>query len=220
MNLRLRGSQTAIVMLVLTSASTTLLGQALSGAEIQGALDRGRQITVKKFWGEVSKQQEISVKGRLHDPVFKRVIILSDRDRITMEAFEAKRQLREVTSTEIGQSVPLGFFDVMVEAYTYSPLYASNLVEWALQGRVHVVLRLDGEVVQPIGKQAAQPEYVLPLAPKMLTAAVVRSWFTFAAVGADHRKLPVTIISGTGKQVQIEMPNPLVQTEAVQTAPK
>ena len=204
--------------------------QGLTDAEIQASMDRGKATPAKKLWEEIKKKQQFRInRAGFGDPIEKKVLILSDLDRVALEAAEAKRQLREISVDDIKKNIQLGVMDVLLEANVYNNLYAGSLPKWGPSGGVHVVLKVDGKVIQPLEVKAGQSDAVSVLpqehgivsqqgnlvtyTPLYRTAiyerASERAWFTFPALSADVKKFTVTAISGEGKQKEKEVENPL-----------
>jgi len=154
--------------------------------------------------------------------------MLSDLDRITLESAEAKRQLRDITVDDIRKSLPFGVMEVLLEANCYNNMYAGSLTKWGPSGGVHVVLKVEGKVIQPLEKRAGQNDSaaVLPqehgvvsrhgnmvtYTPLYRSAiyerASERAWFTFPSQSSDVKKFIVIAISGEGKQKEREVENP------------
>ena len=204
------------------------LAQAPPDTDIQAAMERGRTTSAKKLWEEIKKTQQYRInRAGFGDPIEKKVLILFDRDRIALESAEAKRQLREVSMDDIKRNLPLGVFDVLLEANCYNNLYAGSLPKWGPSGGVHVVLKVGEKVIQPLEKRAGLSDSVsiLPQEHGVLSRqgstvtytplyrsaiyerASERAWFTFPLLSADVKSFTVIAISGEGKQKekQIEL---------------
>jgi hypothetical protein len=217
---------------VLCVAATTVaicFAQSLSDADIQAAMERGTGTSAKKLWDEIKKKQQVRLnRAGFGDPIEKKVLFLSDRDRIALETAEAKRQLREITVEDIKKNIPLGVMDVLLEANCYNNMYAGSLPKWGPNGGVHVVLKIGDKVIQPIEKRAGQSDAVsllpqehgvvsrqgneITYTPLYRTAiyerASERAWFAFPAISSDVRTFTVVAISGQGKQKEKEIQIP------------
>jgi len=206
------------------------LAQVPSDTDIQEAMERGKMTPAKKLWDEIKKKQQYRMnRAGFGDPIEKKVLILSDRDRIALEAAEAKRQLREISVDDIKKNLPLGVMDVLLEANCYNSLYAGSLPKWGPNGGVHVVLKVGEKVIQPLGKRAGESDSVSVLPQEhgvvsrqgnlvtytplyrsaIYERASERAWFTFPALPVDAKTFIVTAISGEGKQKEKEVENPL-----------
>ena len=221
-----------MVRLFITVIMTVVaaLAQGPSDADIQAAMERGKTTPAKKLWNEIKKKQQYRInRAGIGDPIEKKVMILSDLDRIALEAAEAKRQLREISVDDIKRRLPLGVMDVLLEANCYNNLYAGSLPKWGPTGGVHVVLKVDGKVIQPLETKAGRSDSgsVLPQEHGMVSRqgnmvtytplyrsaiyerASQRAWFAFSALSSDVKTFTVTAISGEGKQKEKEVENPV-----------
>jgi hypothetical protein len=217
-----------LIMLFVLSGSV-LFAQGPSDAEIQTALERGQNTPAKKLWSEIRKNHEYRITRAGLDPIEKKVVLLSDLDRISLEAAEAKRQLRNNFSVEdIKNNLPLGVLEVLLEANCYNSMYAGSLPKWGPAEGVHLVLKVNETVVQPIEKKTGKSDAVSILpqqhgvvtkqgnavtyTPLYQTAiyerSTLRSWFTFPQQPSTVKSFVVTAISGDGKQKEKEVPNP------------
>lgn len=211
-------------------ATAICLAQTLSDAEIQAAMEQGKTTPAKKLWEAIKKKRQIRLnRAGFGDPIEKKVLLISDRDRIALEASEAKRQLREITLGDIKRGLPLGVIDVLLEANCYNNLYAGSLPKWGPNGGVHVVLRVGDRVIQPIEKRAGQADAVSVLPQEhgvisrqgnqvtytplyrsaLYERASERAWFTFPALAYEVKTFTVVAISGEGQQKEKEVENPL-----------
>lgn len=214
---------------VLMLCGTSMYAQSLSDAEIQAAMERGISVPAKKLWEDIKKKQQYRLnRAGFGDPIEKKVLVLSDRDRIALEAAEAKRQLREISVDDIKNNLPLGVMDVLLEANCYNNLYSGSLPKWGPNGGVHLVLKVGGKVIQPLERRAGgsdavsvlpQEHGVISRQGSMITytplyrsaiyeRASERAWFTFPALSPDVKSFVVTAISGEGKQKEKEINNP------------
>src|SRR5437667_6345559 len=131
------------LVLLFAAVTTIALSQNPSDPDIQAAMERGKTTPAKKLWDEIKKKQQVRMnRAGFGDPIEKRLLLLSDRDRIALEAAEAKRQLREITIDDIKKNLPLGVMEVLLEANCYNNMYAGSLSKWGPGGGVHVVLRV------------------------------------------------------------------------------
>ena len=198
-------------ILLVAIPTSACFGQGLSDSEIQAAMNRGKTISAKKLWEEVKKKQQVRMnRAGFGDPIEKKLLLLTDRDRIALEAAEAKRQMREMTVEDIKNNIPLGVIEVLLEANCYNNLYAGSLPKWGPNGGVHVVLKIGEKVVQPMEKKAGRSDAVSIPSP-MYRAAIYerasqRAWFTFPAM--TESTFTVIAISGDGKQKEKVMDNP------------
>ncbi len=204
--------------------------QTHTDAEIQAAMERGKNTPAKKLWAEIKKNQQVRInRAGFGDPIEKKVLILTDLDRVSLEAAEAKRQLREMSVEDIRRNLPFGVMEILLEASCYNNMYASSLPKWGPNGGVHVVLKVGDKVIQPLEKRAGRADAVSVLPQEhgivsqqgnMVTytplyrsaiyeRASERAWFTFPALSANVKTFTVTAISGEGKQREKEIENPL-----------
>ncbi len=216
-------------VLVLTAMGGVAFSQPTDG-EIVSAMEHGKNTPAKKLWEEIRKKQEVRMnRAGFGDPIEKKVLLLTDLDRVMLEAAEAKRQLREISPEDIKKNLPFGVMEVLLEANCYNNLYAGSLPKWGPEGGVHVVLKIGDKVVQPINERPGQADSVSVLPQEhgvvsrqgnavtytplyrsaIYERASERAWFTFPAVPADIKSFTVTAISGEGKQKEKEVSNPL-----------
>jgi hypothetical protein len=218
------------ILVFATAAIGVGLAQSPSDADIQAAMEHGKTTPSKKLWEEITKKQQVRLnRAGFGDPIEKKVLFLSDRDRIALEAAEAKRQLKEITVDDIKRNLPLGVMDVLLEANCYNNLYVGSLPKWGPEGGVHVVLKIGDKVIQPIEKRAGQADAVsilpqehgvvsrqggqITYTPLYRSAiyerASERAWFTFPTLSPDVGTFTVVAISGDGKQKEKDVENPL-----------
>jgi hypothetical protein len=204
-------------------------GQSLSDTQIGAALDAGRHSSGKRLWAGIKKNQQVRLnRASFADPIEKRVTFLADGDRIELEAAEAKRQLREVSVEEIRNNFALGVVDVLLEANCYNSMYAGSLPKWGPSGGVHLVLEVEGSVIQPINRLSGRADSaaVLPQEHGVISRqgqsitytplyrsavyerASQRTWFEFPTPPAGTNKITIVAISGDGKQRRKEIANP------------
>ncbi len=111
------GSMKTILLFTSATIMAVLaLAQGPSDAEIQAAMDRGTTTPAKRLWNEIKKKQQYRINRAGLDPIEKKVLILSDLDRIALEAAEAKRQLRELSVDDIKKTLPLGVMEILLES--------------------------------------------------------------------------------------------------------
>jgi hypothetical protein len=153
--------KTLPLFIAVTAVAVVALAQAPSDADIQAAIERGKTTPAKKLWDEIKKKQQYRInRAGFGDPIEKKVLILSDLDRIALEAAEAKRQLREISVDDIKKNLPLGVIDVLLEANCYNNLYAGSLPKWGPSGGVHLVLKVGEKVIQPLEKRSGESDSV------------------------------------------------------------
>jgi hypothetical protein len=222
--------KTVPFLIAATTMAVVALAQGPSDADIQAAMERGKTTPAKKLWEEIKKKQQYRInRAGFGDPIEKKVLILSDLDRIALEAAEAKRQLREISADDIKKSLPLGVMEVLLEANCYNNMYAGSLPKWGPSGGVHVVLKVGDKVIQPLEKRVGESDSVSVLPQEhgvvsrqgnMVTytplyrsaiyeRASERAWFTFPALSGDVKTFTVIAISGEGKQKEKQIENPL-----------
>ena len=115
---------------VVVALSASCLGQGLSDADVQTAINAGLQTPPAKLWKAVRKQSLVRMNRAGLDPIEKKILILSDSDRISLEAAEATRQMRNISVDEVRQKLPMGAIDVMLEANCYNNIYNASLPKW------------------------------------------------------------------------------------------
>ena len=208
----------------------TCFAQTPTDADIQAAMERGRNTPAKKLWEEIKKNQQVRInRAGFGDPIEKKVLMLTDLDRVALEAAEAKRQLREISIEDIKKNLPFGVMEVLLEANCYNNLYAGSLPKWGPNGGVHVVLKVGDKVIQPLEKKAGPADAVSVLPQEhgivsrqgdvvtytplyqsaIYERASERAWFAFPLLLPDVKKFTVVVISGEGKQKEKEIENPL-----------
>jgi hypothetical protein len=202
--------------------------KTISDADIQVAIERGDRSTLEQLWGQIKKQQQFRINRAGLDPIEKKVTFVSDSDRIAMESAEARRQLRELSVNQVRRSVPLGVTEVLFEANCYNNLYGASLPKWGPGGGIHVVLSINGSLVQPLA-EAAAPSDSVSLFPQehglfprqggvvtytplyrsaIYERASERAWFVFPLLSGDVQKITVIAISGLGNRKEKELANP------------
>lgn len=215
--------------LLTVSWAAALFGQSPTDADIQAALSRGQATPGKRLWAEIKKKQQFRLnRAGMGDPIEKKILVLTDLDRIALESAAAKRQLREISIGDVKQHLPFGIIEILLEANCYNNLYANSLSKWGPSGGVHLVLKVGAKVIQPIDKTAGQFDSVAILpqehgvlsrqgsqttyTPLYQTAfyerASQRAWFAFPAQLPTVRTFTVTAISSEGKQKEKEIENP------------
>jgi len=222
--------KTVPFLVAATTMAVVALAQGPSDADIQAAMERGKTTPAKKLWEEIKKKQQYRInRAGFGDPIEKKVLILSDLDRIALEAAEAKRQLREISADDIKKSLPLGVMELLLEANCYNNMYAGSLPKWGPSGGVHVVLKVGDKVIQPLEKRVGESDSVSVLPQEhgvvsrqgntvtytplyrsaIYERASERAWFTFPALSGDVKTFTVIAISGEGKQKEKQIENPL-----------
>lgn len=219
---------TVLLSIGLTATAALGLAQALPDGDIRAAIERGKVTPEKKLWNEVRKKRQYRMNRAGFDPIEKKVLILSDLDRIALESAEAKRQLREISVDDVKKMLPLGVVEVLLEANCYNNMYAGSLPKWGPSGGLHVVLKVGDRVVQPLEELAGRGDSIAVLpqehgvvsqqggvvtyTPLYRTAiyerASQRAWFIFPAQASVVTTFMVTAISGEGNQKEKEVRNP------------
>jgi hypothetical protein len=233
----IRNLMNTVVLFAITAAmAIETFAQGPSDADIRAAVERGRATPPKKLWDDIMKKQQYRInRAGLVDQIQKKVLLLSDLDQFALEASEAKRQLLDLTSDELKKRLALGVMEVLLEATCPNDPESSRLLKWGPGGGVHVVLKIDGKIVQPLEMTgdasesvavSAQEQGIMSPRGNMGTYAPLyrssiygrsshsghtwqRAWFTFPALPPDIKAFVVTAISGEGKQREIEVENPL-----------
>jgi hypothetical protein len=137
--------------------------------------------------------------------------------------------MREISVADIKQNINLGISEVLLESNCYNNMYAGSLPKWGPGGGVHLVLKMDGKIVQPQASRAGAADSVSVLprehgllspgptvtyTPLYRTAiyerASQRAWFAFPEIPKDVKTITVVVISGEGKQKEKEISNPLL----------
>lgn len=199
-------------------------------AEIAAAIARGQSTPTKKLWAEIKKAHEVRLnRGSFGNRVAKKVVFISDLDRVALESAEAARELREVSVSGIKTQMNFGVTDVLLEATVSSSALIGELNTWSARGGVHMVLKIGGATIQPIGKAAGPSEAVsiMPQEHGLVTSngplvtytPLYRSawyerdslgtWFTFPELRDTQKGITVIVISGTGDRRDKEIENPL-----------
>ena len=95
--------------LLTVSWAAVLFGQSPTDADIQAALSRGQATPGKRLWAEIKKKQQFRLnRAGMGDPIEKKILVLTDLDRIALESAAAKRQLREISIGDVKQHLPFG----------------------------------------------------------------------------------------------------------------
>jgi hypothetical protein len=178
------------------------------------------------IWTRARQQFRLNRAGL--DPIEKKVTFLSDADRIAVESSEATRQLHALSVDDVKKTLPLGVTEALFEANCYNNLHAASLPKWGPGGGIHVVLSIDGNLVQPLAEAAGPSDSVSLFArehglisregsmvtytPLYRTAIYERAsqsaWFVFPVLTTDIEKVTVIAISGLGNRKEKEVENP------------
>jgi hypothetical protein len=196
-------------------------------AEIQRAIDHGKSVPAKKLWEELVKKQGYLINHTgFKDVIQKKVIVLSDFDRIALEVAEAHKQLREMAIEDVKKNVPFGLMEIVLESGSSALGHEDKrMLKWTVDGGAHVVIRLaDGTVIQPSDKQAGGNDSKFDVL-SWHEHALTRSRFWFPAQPASVKTFTVIVISDDGKQKEKEVENPsgilaeVAQSQKTQTSP-
>ena len=200
------------------------LAEVLDDAAIRAAISQGEESSAKQIWDQIKKHQQFRINRAGLDPIEKKVTFIFDTDRIMLEAAEAKRQMRSVSIDQIKAGLPLGTTEILLEANCYNNLYSASLPKWGPAGGVHLVIKLDGQIIQPMAKGAGPADSVAILpqehgvvsrngpvvtyTPLYRTAlyerASERTWFSYPAISRGQ-KLAVIVISSDGNRKEKEI---------------
>lgn len=172
------------------------LAQTLSDAGIQAAISRGRSTPPKAIWQELRKKETLITRGDFGKPVELRVAFLTDGDRIAMQTLHAEHELREFSVDDAKKL--LGTTQVLFEAKCGNMGGTYVLQNWTVQGRVHMVLKINGRIIQPLQKEDED------FSGGWATSSVL-SWFTFPQIPEGVRSVTVTVIPGSGKTKEKEI---------------
>ncbi|MGA2115403.1 MAG: hypothetical protein ABSH56_11720 [Bryobacteraceae bacterium] len=185
------GRLLTVIVVLLGSSS---LAQSLSDPEIQAAIKRGQSTPNKVLWQELRKKESRIFRGKFGNPYELWVALLTDADRIAIEAAYAQHELREF-SIEDGRKL-LGRTQVLLEA-KQAGYY------WTKQGGVHVVLKVGGTIIQPLEKENVVPVPTSWLAGLLDVSAL--TWFTFPEIPKGVQSVTVTVIPGSGTTKEKEI---------------
>ena len=204
-----RRSRSFATALVAVALSVSCFGQGLSDTDVQAAINAGLQTPPAKLWKAVRRQSLVRMNRAGLDPIEKKILMLSDADRISLEAAEATRQMRTISVEDVRQKLPMGAIDVMLEANCYNNLYNASLPKWGSAGGVHLVLVVNSEIIQPIDRGIGNADAVsiLPQQHAFVSASggnvtdtplyrtafyerdSLRTWFTFPALPSWRAEL-------------------------------
>ncbi len=208
---------------------------ALSDAQIQAAIDKGRSMSMKdlndlKYLSQGFNKKAIPISGKLITaspprPEL-RMAFVADADRIAVAAGEAKRQLREFSVDDAKKISPRTV--ILLEASApYAPLgpgvgrpvgvYSVDRWEWSTTGGVHMVLKIGDKIVQPLEKEGDWYSYRWKLLSPIVVA---RTWFTFPQVPNGIQALTITVISGTGSTKEKQVSSGTAPAQVVETSDK
>jgi hypothetical protein len=208
-----------LVALAAVLAALVSQGQSLSDSEIESAIARGKSTTEPKLLKEIWKTRRVRLnRAGIGDPIEKRVTILSDSEKIALESTIANRELRGLTLDQVKSGLDLGTVAILLEANCYNRLYAGGLSNWA-PGAAHIVLKVNGKVVQPEEKVAGKHSStavgatetgiisrsgnVVSYTPLYTSAIYEResqsSWFSFRLPSELPQEITVTVIGRDGK---------------------
>jgi len=93
----------------------------------------------------------------------------------------------------------LGRIEILLEAKC-NGLHAFALQDWSEQGRVHMVLKVGGEIIQPLATGSAGAVY----GSAILQTPSASTWFDFPEVQGFQSAI-VSVISGSGKAKEKEV---------------
>ncbi len=197
--------------------------------QIRHAIQRGEATDAKTLWKEIYKLRRVRINRKSPaDSVRKFVTFIGDLDRIALLAADWKRRLKTLTVEDVNSRIPLGFTEVRLDCDA-DGIYVGRVQKWSAPV-VHMVLKADGAVIQPIAEKLGESSRttVMPqttgivqrngplvtYTPLYSTAiydsATVSSWFRFPAI-ASPTSLSVVVISGENKTKEKEL-DPAVLT--------
>ena len=185
-----------LLMVIVALFGSASLAQTLSDAEIEAAINRGRSTPPKVLWQELRKKETLITRGDFGKPVELRVAFLTDSDRIAIQVLYAQHELREFSVEDAKKQ--LGMTQVLLEAKCGNMGGTAALQNWTVQGRVHMVLKIAGKIIQPSQKQDEG------FSGGWATSSVL-AWFIFPKLPEDVRSVTVAVIPGAGKTKEKEV---------------
>ncbi len=159
-------------------ASTVLVGLLLQGS-IAPVLADSQILEAIKYGESFKSRNEYLDKGLKNrkfqissawarDGISKYVVIFSDFDVISSAASKAKHEMREF-SIEQARELPLtGMLYVNVQLHARGMLPVRRLEKDYTRDNTHLVLIIDGKVIQPLSKRSAGPQDASFIAPVAL----------------------------------------------------
>jgi len=112
---------------------------------------------------------------------------------------------RTLTVSDVTAQMELDVVEVLFEvSCAQNSFGCGSLDEWGPGGGVHVVLKVDGTVVQPVDERTGQVR-ALHLQLFGPAKASQEAWFTFPKIPATAKKVLVTVISGKGATKEKEI---------------
>lgn len=198
--------------------SLLILPLLLQATDIDAAIKRGQNTPVKELWKQIRKKNGYRINRAGLDPIEKKIVLLWDEDRISLEVAEAKRQMRPISAGDV-RRIPTGIVDVLLESNCYNSLYVGSLAKWTPAGGVHLVLNVNGQTIQPgamrnggtdavtvlpvergiVAKSGNMVTYVPLYRSAFYERESDRAWFSFH-LADKPRTLSAIVIAGDGKK--------------------
>ncbi len=159
-----------------------------------------KDVNELKYLSREFNKKAILISGKLATatspkPELKMAFV-ADADRIAVAAAEAKRQLREFSVDDVKKISPRTVILLQASICVSGMALNVDRWEWSVTGGVHMVLKIDNKIVQPLEKEGDWYSYTWKL---FLPIVAARTWFTFPKVPDGTQTLIVTVISGTGR---------------------
>ncbi len=188
----------AVVLLVIVPATS---GWALTRGEIVSAIAHGKHYKTKDDFLE-SGVEGVKVKlasAFALDGISKTAIFFDDWNYIAGESASANQQMREVNPDDFQ---PVGLLHAIVQVHAMGAIPTSKLNRRYLDGRAHLVLRVNGVIIQPTTKsmlkKSDQSEGAVLLG---VQSGKIVLEFSFDVAAVDLQKeVEVILIDGDGNQ--------------------
>lgn len=137
-------------------------GASPSDGGIQQAINLGFNSKLNALWKGIKKHRSLTITSGWPpgDTVTKKVVFVTDLDRVALTAAERKRRLQPFTVAEARQACVFGTVDVRLQA-SANGVYQMNVTKWAAP-LVYMVLRIGDRVVQPLSEAGTTNHVEIP----------------------------------------------------------
>jgi hypothetical protein len=201
---------TAII--AITLASSSLFAQDYGKAVAEGQSFKSRVQYLEKG---LKKQKIQLASAWAADGTSKYVTFFTDYDAVASAAAQAKQEMREFTVEDAKQLPLSGLTFAHVEIHARGAIPIMKMSKRYVQNMAHLVLEVDGKIIQPISKQVtsvADTSVVIPVAFYSYWQGHTVSILTGGTLGFDGAKVEMefaysldpSIKTKTGKVILID----------------
>jgi hypothetical protein len=176
-------------------------GQSLTTEQVAAAIAYGAHYKTKdKFLEKGLRGVRVKLASAMAvDGISKFATFFNDWNYIAAEAAGANQQLREVKPEDFH---PEGLLHAFVEVHARGAIPASKLNRRYLQGRAHLVIRVDDRTIQPVTKSMLKRSDQSPGSIVLgLPTGKITLEFAFEVAATDiAQEVEVILIDGDGNQ--------------------